>query len=158
MIFLNSQANKLLLLLILPGIFYYLLIFGYFFIVRSRKPKLSLRSAWKLCRTVNINSTVVLKDIIKSLDMMCINISSRTIQHCLNRNGLYGNQLWRPFFPNHMTLLLSLILPKLSWTNCFREQILWGDEIKIEFFGHNNVQKIWCKKGKAFLLKNIMPH
>ena len=27
----------------------------------------------------------------------------------------------------------------------------------IELLGHNDVPKIWYKKGKAFLLKNIVP-
>ena len=34
----------------------------------GKKPKSSLRTAWKLCHKVNINQKVVLKDIAKGLD------------------------------------------------------------------------------------------
>ena len=54
----------------------------------GRKPKLLPRTAQKLCCEVNIKPRVVLKDI-KSLD---ISRSTHTIEYCLNRNGLYGNQ------------------------------------------------------------------
>ena len=57
----------------------------------GRKPTLSLRTAQNLCSKVNINQRVVLKDIAKCLDMMGISVSIQTIQHHLNRNGLYRN-------------------------------------------------------------------
>ena len=55
-----------------------------------------------------------------------------------------------PFFANHVVLLFGLILPKRSST-------LWSDERKTELFGHNDVYKIWRKKGETFLLMNTVP-
>ena len=96
---------------------------------------------------VNIKLRVVLKDIAKSLDTMGISINTHTIQHCLNRNGLYGNWPWRT--PSLQTILHC----RLVWF-C---QVLWSDERKIELFQRNDVQKIWCKKGKAFFPKETVP-
>ena len=45
----------------------------------GRKPKLSLRTAWKLYHEVNIKQRVVLNDITKSLDTMVISVSTCTI-------------------------------------------------------------------------------
>lgn len=39
----------------------------------------------------------------------------------------------------------------------FWERVLWSDETKIELFGHNDVKKIWRKKGEAFQPKNTVP-
>ena len=44
----------------------------------------------------------------------------------------------------------------LDKENCIWEQIC-RDETKIEHFGHNDVWKIWCKKGEASLPKNTVP-
>ena len=41
--------------------------------------------------------------------------------------------------------------------NCFWGKVVWSDETKIELFRHNDAQKIWHKKGEAFLLKNTVP-
>ena len=39
----------------------------------------------------------------------------------------------------------------------FWEQVLWSDKRKVEFFfRHKDVQKIWQKKGEAFLSKNTV--
>ena len=56
----------------------------------KRKAKLSLRTACKLCSEVNVKPRIILKDITKSLDTTGISVSCHTMQHCLNRNGLYG--------------------------------------------------------------------
>ena len=63
-----------------------------------------------------------------------------------------------PLFTNHITLL-GLILPKCAWKkkNYFWEQVLWSDETKIELVWQNDVQKLWSKKGEAFLPKNTIP-
>ena len=45
----------------------------------------------------------------------------------------------------------------LDKENCFRKQVLWNDGTKIELFEHDDVQKIYHKKGVAFLLKNTVP-
>lgn len=110
------------------------------------------------CREVNINPRVVLKDIAKSLDTMGISVSTRTIQRCLNRNGLYGNRPRRtPLHkPCHIVARFNFAKTFLDKENCFWEQVLWSDETKIELFGHNDVQKIWRKKGEAFLPKNTV--
>ena len=59
---------------------------------RERKIKLSPRTAQKLYRVVNINPRVDLKDIGISFDTMNIRVTTRTIQRCLSRNGLYENR------------------------------------------------------------------
>ena len=65
---------------------------------------------------VRLKPKDVLKDIVKSLNTMCINVSIRTIQCCLNRNRLSGIYHDEAFFTSHVILLFGLILPKRSWT------------------------------------------
>ena len=125
----------------------------------ERKPKLSPRTAQKLCHEVNIDPIVVLKDVAKSLDGMGISASTHTIQHYLNRNSLYGKQPQRTpcHKPYHIVASFNLAKTFLDKENCFWEQVLWSDETKIELFRHNDVQKIWRMKGEAFLPKNTVP-
>ena len=66
----------------------------------GRKPKLSPRTAQKVCHLVNIKLRIVLKDIIKSLDMMGVSLSTCTIR--LNRNRFYGNLPRHTLFTNHV--------------------------------------------------------
>ena len=124
-----------------------------------RKLKLSARAAWKLCCEFNINQRVVLKDIAKSLDIIDISVITHTIQRCLNINGLYGNwPWWTPLHkPCHIVARFNFAKKFLDKGNCFWEQVRWNDERKIELFRHNDVQKIWHKKGEAFLPKNTVP-
>lgn len=59
---------------------------------RGRRPKLSSRTARKLCRDVNTNPRVVLDDIVDKLGAEGTSVSKRTVQRCLNKNGLHGHR------------------------------------------------------------------
>ena len=72
--------------------------------------------------------------------------------------------VWKPTTTNtssktYVTLLLGLILPKHSRT----KKIAFGNKHygvrkeKSSFFGHNDVEKIWCSKSEAFLPKYKVP-
>ena len=90
---------------------------------------------------------------------MKISVSKRTIQRCLNKNGLHS---YRPR-PTplhklcHITASLNFEKSHLDIEKGFWNRVLWSHEIKIEFFGHNNVKKIWRRKVEALLPKNFLP-
>ena len=76
----------------------------------------------------------------------------------LSWNGLYEDQPRQtPLHKSyHSVAWLNFDKTFLAKENFLREQVLWI-ETKIELFQHNNVQKIWHKKGKGFLPKNRVP-
>ena len=114
---------------------------------------------WKLCREVNINARDILKGIAKNLDTVTICVSTRPIQCCLNRNGLYEE----PLFTNHVALLLGLVFPKRSWTKkiVFRYKYYWVMKEKFNFFSIMIHRTFGAKKRWSFLPKehstNIKP-
>ena len=126
---------------------------------RGRKQKLSPRTARKLCREVNINPRLVLKDIAETLQAEGTSVSKRTIQRCLYKNGLHGYRPRRtPLHkPKHVAARLNFAKVHLDKEASFWDRVLWSDETKIELFGQNDVKKIWRKKGEAFLPKNTVP-
>lgn len=126
---------------------------------RGRKQKVSVRNVRKLCREVNTNPRVVLADIAERLHAEGTLVSNRTIQRCLNKNGLNGYRPRRtPLHkPCHVSARLKFAKAHLDKEKVFWERVLWSDETKIELFGHNNTKKIWRKKGEAFLPKNTLP-
>lgn len=126
---------------------------------RGRKPKMSPRTVRKLCRDVNINPRIVLKDVAKELDTKGISVSTRTLQRCLNANNLKGYRPRRtPLHkPCHLAARLKFAKSFIDKGNDYWQRVLWSDETKIELFGHNNTQKIWRKKGEALLPKNTLP-
>lgn len=126
---------------------------------RGRKPKLSPRTVRKLVRDVDINPRIVVKDIAQDLETQGISVSPRTIQRCLNKNGLHGRRPRRtPLHkPRHVAARLNFAETFLDKENNFWDRVLWSDETKVELFGHNNVKKIWRKDGEAFLPKNTVP-
>ena len=79
---------------------------------RGRKPQLSPR--------------VILKDIAKNLDTLSISVST----HPINRNGCMETNHDKFLFNNHATLLLSLILPKCSWTKKIAFRNMYYDVMK----------------------------
>ena len=88
---------------------------------RGRKPKLSPKNVRKRCHKVNINPSVVSKDIDKSLNTKGISVSTHIILRCLNWNGLYGNRpqptpLHKLF---HFVAWFSFAKTFLDKENCF---------------------------------------
>ena len=126
---------------------------------RGRKPKISVKTARKLCREVNSNPRVVLNDVVEGLDAEGTTVSKRTIQRCLNKNSLYSHRPRQtPLHkPCHVAARLNFTKAHLDKEEGFWNKVLWSDETKIELFGHNDVKRIWRKKGEAFLPKNTVP-
>lgn len=126
---------------------------------RGRKPKLSVRTERKLCREVNINPRVKLDVIVEKLAAEGTSVSKRTIQRCLNKNGLHSRRPRRtPLHkPCHVAARLNFARGHLDKEEVFWDRVLWSDETKIELFGHNDVKRIWRKNGEAFLPKNTVP-
>lgn len=126
---------------------------------RGRKAKISTRTARKLCREVNLNPRTNINDLTKNLDEQGITVCTRTVQRCLNKNGLKGCRPRRtPFHKKcHLEARLNFARTFLDKENSFWESILFSDETKIELFSSNKVHKIWRKKGEAFSPKNTVP-
>lgn len=126
---------------------------------RGRKRKISPRLERKICREVNMNPRVVLKDIAEELRVGGVQVSERTIQRTLNRNGLKARRPRKtPFHkPCHLKSRLTFAIGNVDRENQFWDQVLWSDETKIELFGHNDVKTIWRKRGEAFVPKNTIP-
>ena len=101
---------------------------------------------------------IVLKDITKSLDMIGISVSTHTIQCCLCKNRLYGNQPQQtPLHkPCHIVAQFNFAKTFLDKEICFWEQVLWNNKTNIDLFQHNVIQKIWHRKGEAFRPKNAI--
>ena len=60
-----------------------------------------------------------------------------------------------PFFTNHVIFAwFNFVKTFLYKENCFWEQVGWKKNCA---YAHNDVQKIWSKKGAAFLSKNTEP-
>ena len=87
---------------------------------------------------------------------MCISVSTHTIQCCLKRNGLYGNNHDEPHFTNHVTLLLSLILPKRSWIKkiAFGNKYYGVMEENLSFLDIVMYRRLGARKGRLSSQRN----
>ena len=74
----------------------------------------------------HINPRVFLKDITKTLLIMWISVRTHTIQHCLNRNGLYRKWAWQTTLhkPCHIVAWFKFAKTFLDKENCFWDQVL----------------------------------
>ena len=57
---------------------------------RGAKPKMSQKTARKVCRDATMNPRIILKDVKQMLDIQRTSVSIRSIERQLQKNGLYG--------------------------------------------------------------------
>ena len=86
---------------------------------RGIKAKIITENCLKTVWWCLFNSNTILKHITKFLDTTGIYISTRTIQRCLNRNGLNGNRRTHLYKPFYIVTLFNFAKSFLNKENCF---------------------------------------
>ena len=86
----------------------------------------------------------MLRDITEYLKEQGLEISTRTIQRRLNKNGLESHRPRKAplLMPCHINTRLMYAKTFLDKESTFWDRILWSDETQIELFGHNDVKMI----------------
>jgi transposase len=127
---------------------------------RSGRPrKLTTRAAKRIVRRVCDNPRLTAKELQTELEEDGVTVSKQTISRTLHQSGLKGCRPRKtPLLKaRHVKARLDFAKGHLDKEKSFWEHVLWSDETKIELFGHNDVQRVWRKKGEAFVPKNTVP-
>ena len=94
------------------------------------------------------------------LSEMCgVNISAATIRRSLHRANLHGRRPRRkPLLnPRHKTARLEFARKYIGKPLSFRDTILWSDGTKVNLFGSDGMQHVWCRAGDEYADKNVVP-
>ena len=73
---------------------------------RRRQPKLSPRTACKICLEVETHSRVALSDTDRMLDSQGTSVSTRTLLSCICRSEVHGRRLQHTYFIKNVTLMI----------------------------------------------------
>ena len=105
----------------------------------GRKSKLTTKDEQILVRKVELNPKTTKKDMVKELAMSDIKVSTSTIKRMLHKNGLKGYRYRKkPLLQDrHRKARLKFARDHQDKDQVFWRHILWSDETKIQFFGHN---------------------
>uniref|UniRef100_A0AAZ3RB74 Transposase Tc1-like domain-containing protein n=1 Tax=Oncorhynchus tshawytscha TaxID=74940 RepID=A0AAZ3RB74_ONCTS len=111
------------------------------------------------CEKVQINPRTTAKDLVKMLVETGTKVSISTVKRVLYRNNLKGHSARKkPLLQNHhKKARLRFATAHGDKDPTFWRNVLWSDETKIEWFGHNGHCYVWRKKGEACKPKNNIP-
>lgn len=113
----------------------------------------------RIVRFANNHPRVTRREILAASADPNITVSRRTVCIVLKRTGLNaGRPRKTPLFqPRHIKARIAFANRHIDRDSAFWTYVLWTDETKIEFFGHNNVAHLYRKCGVAHLPRTPFP-
>uniref|UniRef100_A0A8C8D218 Calcium/calmodulin-dependent protein kinase type IV n=1 Tax=Oncorhynchus tshawytscha TaxID=74940 RepID=A0A8C8D218_ONCTS len=124
-----------------------------------RKLKVGTKTNSVFFLYMQINPRTTAKDLVKMLEETGTKVSISTVKRVLYRHNLKGRSARKkPLLKNrHRNARLRFATAQGDKDRTFWRNVLWSDETKIEWFGHNDHRYVWRKKGKACKPKNTIP-
>ncbi len=121
--------------------------------------KLSHRSKVKLSQAATVTPMATWQELKDSLGKPGQGISLSTVTRALRCNGLQG-QCPRKVplkTKRHLQQHLKFACDHLDNSEDNWRKVIWGDETKLELFGHNTTKMVWRWAGEAFKPRNTIP-